>query len=424
MVDPEPTSNAYGSRPDDGAADRTTAPKKYRPSMRLTAIAVVVLVMAGILEGGARLVYAWQDQIRSLPLISNLARSALNLEPYNMPSPRWPGHWVLRPGYQATMQQILADKKHSDRAHGVSAIETSLKTPGHELQAVLRINQGGFKGPDLDPSHSRPRILMLGDSTTFGIGVVDYPRVAEKILDDRGVAAEVVNGGVEGYTPRDVLLELDRYRALKPEIATLYVGWNALYKQAPWPDAWENRLRIVWLAVRAYRAFQTRLNPIAYARGLLDREPKPDPQSPDVISLGAYVPPFMDDIERIADGLTAAGADVFLVTLPGLFTPLETPTPQALAIGHLPPFTDNPAVLAMLTARYNAALRDLARHRGLGIIDLEKWSIEALRPRDANFVDSVHLAPTGLELIGVFIAEQLAARIESLKKRKSGAGNR
>ncbi|MGH6660974.1 MAG: SGNH/GDSL hydrolase family protein, partial [Rhodospirillales bacterium] len=134
--------------------------------------------------------------------------------------------------------------------------------------------------------------------------------------------------------------------------------------------------------------------------------------------------PFMDEIERIVEGLAAAGTDVVLVTLPGLFTASETPTPGALAIGHLPRFTDNPSVLAALTGRYNAALRDLARRRGLDMIDLEQWSVDALRPRDAYFLDSVHLTARGLELIGAFMAERLASRVEGVQKRKSSTGNR
>lgn len=424
MVDPELPSRAVGPRRDADSAGGPSARKKYRLSVRVMAVALIVLVLAGMLEGGARLVYDRQEQIRSLPLFSALALTGLDLEPYKMPSPRWPGHWVLRPGYQATIQQLLEHKLHANRTRGVQAIEAALGNPNHESQAILHINKDGFKGPELDQSHSRTRVLMLGDSITFGIGVVDYPRTTEKKLHKRGIAVEVINGGVEGYLPHDVLLEMDRYKAVKPAIATLYIGWNALYKQTPWPDSWENKLRLTWLAISAYRALQTRLDSVAYARSLLGRTPMPDSHLPEVKSLESYDPPFMDEIEKIVDEMAAAGADVVLVTLPGLFSLSERPTPRALAIGHLPQFTNNPFVLAMLTDRYNAALRKLAHHRGLGIIDLEKWSVDALRPRDAYFMDSVHLSAQSLELIGAFMAEQLAPRIEGLQKRKSGAENR
>ena len=424
MVDPNPASEANGVRDTMASVVKQLARQARRLTVRLTAIVVVLVVSVGLFEGLARMVFAWQEEIRRIPIISEMLQRSLDLDPYEMPSPKGGYHWVLRPAYEATSRQLVEEKSRARRTLGAQMLKAELGAPGGDARKIFRINRDGFKGPELDRSHSRPRILMLGDSTTFGIGVVDYPRAAARALAARGIAAEVINGGVEGYTPHDVLLEIDRYKALKPQIAALYIGWNALFKQAPWPDAWENRLRLVWLVTSAYRALQVRLDPVADARGLADRKPKPDPRSPRVKSLEAYDPPFMDEIERIVEGLAAAGTDVVLVTLPGLFTPSETPTPRALAIGHLPRFTDNPSVLAVLTGRYNAALRDLARRRGLDIIDLEQWSIDSLRPRDAYFLDSVHLTARGLELIGAFMAERLAPRVESLQKRKSRTGNR
>ena len=91
------------------------------------------------------------------------------------------------------------------------------------------------------------------------------------------------------------------------------------------------------------------------------------------------------------------------------------PTPQALKIGHLPEFTENPFVLAKLTERYNIALRVLAKRRDLGLIDLEKWSVQALRPREDFFLDSVHLTGSGLDMIGNYMADQLANRILKIR---------
>lgn len=80
---------------------------------------------------------------------------------------------------------------------------------------------------------------------------------------------------------------------------------------------------------------------------------------------------------------------------------------RALKVGHLPTFTRNPYVLAMMTQRYNQSLRTLAERRGLVVIDLERWSGAPLRPRDAYFFDSVHLYEKGQEMIGDFLASEL-----------------
>ncbi len=391
--------------------------KKFRLSVKLTAAGLVMVAVAGLLEGGARIVFAYRDDIQRRPLISAMLQRSLILDPYEMPSSRGGYHWVLRPGYRASMEQLVAEKRLAGRELGARVLQTSIENWNPGGKAIFRINGDGFKGPELDKTHARPRILALGDSTTFGIGGRDYPRRMEADLNRRGIPIEVVNGGVEGYFPRNLFYEIERYKALKPEIVTLYIGWNSLFSHVPWKDAWENRLRAVWLYKRASRTLRAIAGDRqAFAMKMYNRSLKPDLSSPDVQSLHDYIPPFLVRIERIIDEFQSVGSDVVLVTLPGLFTMSETPSAKALKIGHLPEFTENPYVLAKLMERYNAALRTLADKRGLAVIDLEEWSAKALRPREDYFTDSIHLTRKGLEMIGAFMADQLAGKVKKLSK--------
>jgi lysophospholipase L1-like esterase len=118
-------------------------------------------------------------------------------------------------------------------------------------------------------------------------------------------------------------------------------------------------------------------------------------------------------VVQIIEAMEAVGSRVVLVTLPGLYTTREAPTPEALETGHLPPTTDNPYEIAVMTERYDELLRELARERDLPLIDLERWADRALVPRHAWFVDSVHLTEEGQALIGAYMAEQLAPRIRA-----------
>ncbi|MBL6957539.1 MAG: hypothetical protein ISR52_01040 [Rhodospirillales bacterium] len=121
----------------------------------------------------------------------------------------------------------------------------------------------------------------------------------------------------------------------------------------------------------------------------------------------------MKQIEKIIDGFEAIGSRVYLVTLPGLFSTKEKPSLKALKIGHLPTFTENPYVLATITEKFNQTLRALSLQRNLGLIDLEKWGMINLHPKDQYFTDSVHLNAKGLEKIGAFLADKLKPIIRS-----------
>jgi lysophospholipase L1-like esterase len=354
--------------------------QQHRISVKVTAVLVVLLFAALLLEALSRLVFTYQDELSENPYLSILARGELVLDPYEMEVPSIGGHWVLRPGYPFS----------------------------NVSKNQFRINQYGMRGPDIDEDHSRLRILSLGDSVTFGLGGVTYPRVIEDVLNEAGLPAEVINAGVEGYAPRNLHYEINRYIDLRPEVVTIFIGWNALYSPTNWLEEHERTVRTLWfvrnVSRNLYRQFK---GEETYAREMLARTPQPDPQSIEVIYAENYDSPFLGQIEELIDRLEAAGSHVFLLTLPGLFVSDEKPTQKALNIGHLPTFTVNPYVLAKIMQRYNQSLRDLATRRGLGLIDLAAWSKRRLTPREDFFSDSVHLTSEGLRRVGIFISEEL-----------------
>ena len=116
----------------------------------------------------------------------------------------------------------------------------------------------------------------------------------------------------------------------------------------------------------------------------------------------------MGDVQEVVRALRATGSTVILITLPCLYTLDAPPTDKALQIGDMPSFTSNPYVLAKLADRYNAELRALAQRENVRVIDLDAWSRLALRPRDAYFVNAVHLNLEAQEMAGRYIAAELA----------------
>ena len=146
-------------------------------------------------------------------------------------------------------------------------------------------------------------------------------------------------------------------------------------------------------------------------RSLQKRPPRLDPGDPEIERLSRYTPPFVDDVTKIGERLRAAGSRVFVLTLPSLYLSGERPTPEALELGTLPPFTDNPYVLAALAARYNQLLRELTDESGFEVIDLASWNRESLRPRHAYFASASALNELGQAGMGERVAERLAGEL-------------
>ena len=269
-----------------------------------------------------------------------------------------------------------------------------------------------MRGPEIDKDHSRLRILSLGDSVTFGLASVTYPRILEDVLNETGIPVEVINGGVEGYAPRNLLYEIERYVSLRPNVVTIFIGWNALYSPTHWLTEFERFSRLIWFARNVSRNVYRRLvGEEAYAREMLRRIPEPTNNTAEVIYAREYNPSYLGQIEELVENFQKEGTQVFLITLPGLFVSDTDPSEKALKVGHLPAFTNNPYVLAEITERYNQSLRVLATRQGVGLIDLAAWSNRNLVPREEFFTDSVHLTSEGLRKIGVVIAEQLKGSI-------------
>jgi acyl-CoA thioesterase-1 len=78
------------------------------------------------------------------------------------------------------------------------------------------------------PTAARPRIVLLGDSLTAGLGLPEseaYPALLQKKLDDEGYEYEIVNAGVSGDTTAGGLRRLDW--ALEGNVKILVIALGA-----------------------------------------------------------------------------------------------------------------------------------------------------------------------------------------------------
>jgi len=403
-----------------GSMPPTTEPRQPPSrSRRATCFLIYVLVLVAFTETAARVLLRVRAHVEPRPAAAaspdpEAAARALGLDPYEMIDPRDPSNWRLRPGCRMTLADVLDGKRRDGHVLAVKYLEARAPKLGVRREAtVISIDQDGYRGPEVDRSHARFRILAIGDSCTFGTILGEaypYPRVMESELRRLGRDVEVINAGVEGYGPANVLARLEEFKTLKPELTTIYIGWNALYSETFMKEGRDlpGRSSALRILSDAYNKAAAALDTPQHQALLAYEKPKhPDRNAPEVAALDDYTPSFMPQLARVVDGLQSIGSRVALVTLPGLYVMNEAPDARTLEKGHLPPFTDNPYVLARMAERYNDCVRELGRARGLQVIDLEAWGRRALEPRADRFFDAVHLYEEGQRMIGAHLAEAL-----------------
>lgn len=104
------------------------------------------------------------------------------------------------------------------------------------------INSQGFRGPELAPARTAPRVLVYGDSfvqAEFSPDAETFTaRLEERLSRRLGRRLEVVNAGVAGYGPDQELRRMQReLPALRPDLVVV-----ALYAGNDFGDLMRNKL--------------------------------------------------------------------------------------------------------------------------------------------------------------------------------------
>jgi len=95
---------------------------------------------------------------------------------------------------------------------------------------------------------NRPRIVVLGDSLTAGLGLQKseaYPALLQQRIDDDGLNFEVVNAGVSGDTSAGGLERLDWALQGDVKILVVALGGNDALRALPPPELQHNLAQII-----------------------------------------------------------------------------------------------------------------------------------------------------------------------------------
>ncbi len=199
---------------------------------------------------------------------------------------------------------------------------------------VYHTNSAGFRGEEeySIPSSHDFRILVLGDSRTYGMAVSDHETYSYRLqteLREMGLDVEVINAGTPGYTAVQCRAKLEQLLDYRPDVAVFAVGYNdRRYLLLTEPDSQETFRRtaqlrefmdvVHWsntLFAISHRIQQRKLQSL-----------RDDPPPLDTVSVRVPESVFREEIQRAISISRENGVNLFFLLIhqnPTVFAPVE-----------------------------------------------------------------------------------------------------
>lgn len=278
---------------------------------------------------------------------------------------------VLRPEMNFGVNTRLA----LDKGQFAADPDLFWKMPPHPLDASMRAVQPDTPVP---PKGAAPRVLVLGDSCSkLSRSTPPYSVLLEDTLGAAGVAAEVWNAAVPGYTSWQGRVWLAKQLlALEPDVAIVYFGWNDHWRSTGVTDAdYADRRRGGALRLTE----------------LVRRRPQISPLRVPVDEYGA-------NLTAIVAALRARGAAVILVAAPSNLTAEA----RALLVqtGYLHR-DDNPVALHR---EYLLQLKAVADATDAVMLNASTLFAGLDAPQELIMRDGIHLTDRGHQVLAAALA--------------------
>ena len=103
----------------------------------------------------------------------------------------------------SSLLALAAAEGVARQLHEAPWYEVLLAEQGASEELPVELNSLGLRGPEPAAEPEGPRVLMLGDSFTFGLGVAEDELVMPSLVQAELPDVEVVNGGLPGSLTSD-----------------------------------------------------------------------------------------------------------------------------------------------------------------------------------------------------------------------------
>jgi lysophospholipase L1-like esterase len=356
-------ASSTGRRPSSGTA-------VWRLAKRAAFSVLTFFALAALLEGGARLAV----RPEALPLLAAPLDGNFNLPVADVFAYDPELFWKLRPGLR---------------------LQGTASAPWGDVTNELGLRMSRELLPD-----GRPRVLCLGDSCTYGLGVA----VADAWPSLLNADFDAVNAGVPGYSSFQCARSCARLAPIvRADCVVVQVGVNDLM---PWITS--NAGRTVMLTDRE-RAEEVALRDLAsrsrFAGWVFAKASAPTPVDVphfdyhDWTGLPARVP--LDETVRNVKSMCASARACVVIAWPG----------RKLL---LPDF-----VCALPVSRLSESyLRILGlRSEGFRVVDVLDAFVTSRRSADDLFLDGVHASPLGCRLVADAVRTEVAAALAAASTR-------
>jgi lysophospholipase L1-like esterase len=277
-----------------------------------------------------------------------------------------------------------------------------------------QLNSLGYRGPELEPG--RIRVACIGSSETFGLYESEggeWPRRLENELNRRAgwEAFQVINAAYPGMSVATAARRLPQLiETANPTLFVIYPSF-APYIWLPYlrPEAAPPSIA-PWLQLRIIERVKTlakdllpeplqtqwrRLAIWLAVKGgvpVMDRVPEENIQK------------FQTDLEQLLDRIRQHGGEAVLVTHATRFGQRIGEGDESLLVAwrRFYPMLAEEGFLDM-ERRMNQALREVARKRGLRLVD----AAAKIQPGPETFVEFVHFTDAGAEELARLVAASL-----------------